>query len=122
MTSEDVLLTLWPVVSILSPTSGQRVSNTSSDVIVIGKARDNVHVSSVQVQLNGGAWLPAATTNGYTNWTATIAPQAATNRVRAYATDSSGNVSSTNNLTFDFVVPSILALAVKYHFLPIYQR
>ena len=102
--------TTRPTLSVLSPTSGQRVANTSSDVIVKGKARDNVHVSSVQVQLNGGVWLPAATTNGYTNWTATIAPQAATNRVRAYATDSSGNFSATNNLTFDFVVPSTLLL------------
>jgi plastocyanin len=99
-----------PLVTFVSPASGQRVTNTSSDVIVQARASDNVLVTDVQVQLNGGVWLPAATTNGFTNWSATIAPQAGTNYVSAYATDPSGNRSPTNTLTFDFVVPSTLTL------------
>jgi hypothetical protein len=99
-----------PIVTIIFPTAGQRITNTVSEIIVRGKARDNVLVANVQVQLNGGAWLPAATTNGFTNWTATITPQAGTNRVRAFAIDSSGHKSATNNLSFDYVVPSTLLL------------
>jgi hypothetical protein len=99
-----------PVLTIVAPTAGQRITTAPADVLVRGRARDDVQVTSVQIQLNGGAWLPAATGNGYSNWTATVSPQAGTNRVRAYAVDSSGNKSRTNSVTFDYVVLSTLLL------------
>src|SRR5215831_17471596 len=65
-----------PTLLIVAPIAGQRITNAPADVLVRGRARDDVQVSTVQVQLNGGAWLPAATGNGFSNWTATISPQA----------------------------------------------
>jgi hypothetical protein len=99
-----------PSLTITAPTAGQRVSNTVAQVIVQGRASDNVGVTSVQYQLNGGVWAPTGTTNGWTNWTATLVPAAGTNVVKACAVDGAGNRSPTNWVSFFYVVPSPLTL------------
>ena len=97
-----------PVVSLVSP--GQRISNTVAQVSIQGRASDNVGVTGVQYQLNGGVWAPTDTSNGWTNWTATLAPAAGTNVVKACAVDAAGNRSLTNWVSFFYVVPSPLTL------------
>ncbi len=88
-----------PGLTITAPTLGQKMTNALATVL--GKATDNWYVSNVWYQLNGGAWNPATTTNGYTNWSSALLPLVAgTNTVNAYAVDSSGNASFTTNVSF----------------------
>ena len=102
-----------PTISIFSPVTGQRVSNTVAQVIVRGRASDNVAVTNVLYQLNGGVWAAADTTTGWTNWTATLVPPAGTNVVKACAVDAAGNRSLTNWVSFFYVVPSPLTLVTN---------
>src|SRR5439155_23922822 len=102
-----------PVVSIVSPVAGQRVTNTTGQVTIKGKASDNADVANVQVQLNGGDWTDAVTANGWTDWTATLTPPAGTNWLRAYAVDATGNKSMTNAISFFYVVTSPLTLVTN---------
>ena len=95
--------TVRPTVSITSPTSGQRWSNTV--FTVRGTARDNRGVASVQYRLNSGDWTPASSGNGWTNWTVDVTPVAGTNTIRAYVRDAAGNYSTTNSVSFILVVP-----------------
>jgi uncharacterized repeat protein (TIGR02543 family) len=92
-----------PATSITFPVASQKWSNTV--ITVTGKASDNVGVSGVGVQFNGGGWLAAQSANGYTNWTAANLPVIfGTNIVQAYAMDAAGNVSLTNTVKFLGVV------------------
>jgi hypothetical protein len=102
-----------PTVSIIFPTVGLRVTNTPDPLIVRGRTSDNVQVTSVQFWLNSGPWTDVVTTNGYTNWTASIQPIARTNLIKAYSVDEAGNYSVTNALNFIYVVPSPLTLTTN---------
>jgi uncharacterized repeat protein (TIGR03803 family) len=106
-----------PALTIKSPTSGQKMTNALATVI--GTATDNWQVGSVWYQLNGGAWSPGMTANGYTNWTSSLLTLVAgTNSVNAYAVDLGGNFSATNRVSFvssntfllqlDFAIPQPL--------------
>ena len=97
-----------PTINITSPTAGQRWSNSVFNVS--GTASDNVQVSNVRYLLNGLAWSNAATVNAWTNWSATVNLMAGTNSLQAYAVDSSGNVSTTNSVSFDYVVTNQLQI------------
>ena len=97
-----------PVLLISSPTSGQRWSNAV--FTVSGTASDKLAVSGVFDSLNGSAWTPATTGNNWSNWTAGVTLTPGTNVVRAYAVDTSDNVSATNQVSFDFVVTNQLQL------------
>ena len=97
-----------PTITFTAPTSGQRWSNAV--FTVQGTAGDNWQVSNVWYQLNGLVWSNAVTANGWTNWSATVNLVAGTNSLRAYAVDSSGNVSTTNSVSFDFVVTNQLQI------------
>ncbi len=97
-----------PTNTITAPTSGQRWSN--SVFTVTGTARDNAAVSTVWYQLNGVAWSNALTANGWTNWTGDLTLNPGTNVVQAYAVDTSGNVSTTNSVSFQFVVTNQLQI------------
>ena len=99
-----------PTLTLVSPAASQRVTNTVTDVTVIGKASDNVQVTDVQFQFNGGNWNSVVTTNGWTNWTATVTPIPGTNTIAVFAKDLSGNISLTNRRSFYYVVPSTLTL------------
>ena len=50
--------------------------------------------------MNGGSWTQPATTNHWTNWTAKVELQNATNAFKAYALDLGGNFSATNSVSF----------------------
>ena len=97
-----------PTLTIAAPVSGQRWSNTV--FTVTGKARDNLRMSNVVCQINGGAWSNAATANGWTNWTTAVNLVPGTNTISAYAVDTSGNVSTTSSASFQFVVTNQLQI------------
>ncbi len=65
-----------------------------------GKASDNVGVTQVFCQLNAAGWETADSANGWTNWTAQVAPSPGANVVAAYAEDAAGNRSKTNSVSF----------------------
>ncbi len=96
-----------PTNSIISPAPGQRWSNSLFQIT--GKAVDNVAVAAVYYQLNGSNWLQPNTTNAWTNWTTNVTLTPGTNILRAYAVDTSGNISTpTNQVTFFYVVTAPL--------------
>jgi hypothetical protein len=98
-----------PTLSITSPTNNQRWSN--STFTAAGTAKDNVQVSNVFCQLNGGGWTLATPGNTtWTNWTATLAPLESTNVFEAYAQDTSGNNSLTNKVVFLYIPSATLTV------------
>jgi hypothetical protein len=97
-----------PTLSITNLVSGQRVSNAV--FTVKGTAGDNWQVSNVLCQLDGGAWNSATNLNNWTNWSAGVTLVPGTNTVAAYAVDTSGNLSTTSSVSFQFVVTNQLGL------------
>jgi sugar lactone lactonase YvrE len=89
-----------PSLAITNPVSGQISSN--GVFTVRGTANDNLGLSNVWVQINGGAWILAT---GTTNWSADVTPVNGTNIVRAYAEDLAGNISPTNTVDFRYGAP-----------------
>ena len=85
------------------------MSNVS--YLVTGKAADNVTVSNVFCQVNNAGWNTVDTFDG-TNWTAQVALSAGPNTIQAYALDTSGNVSATNNVSINYVVSAPLTVQV----------
>jgi Divergent InlB B-repeat domain/Bacterial Ig domain len=100
-----------PTVCIVTPISNQQWTN--GGITATGKAGDNVAVGTVYCSLNGSGWTAATTTNNWTNWTANLTLTPGTNTVQAYAMDTSGNLSSTNTVKFEYVVRMPLAVSVK---------
>jgi alpha-amylase len=85
-----------PTVVINSPTNGSTVAGTIS---VSGTAADNVAVSTVQISIDGGAFLNVS---GTTSWSFSLNTQNilnGTHTISARATDSSGNLSSIPSVT-----------------------
>jgi uncharacterized repeat protein (TIGR02543 family) len=100
-----------PTIKITTPTSGQRWSNAV--VTVTGKAGDNAGVSNVFYSVNNSAWAIATTGNNWTNWTAQVALTPGMNTLAAYAVDTSGNVSSTNTVSFVYILSAVLTVHVN---------
>jgi hypothetical protein len=100
--------TVKPTVQITAPTSGLHVSN--ANYTVTGTAGDNVAVSNVWYQLNNTGWNPATPANQWTNWTAQVSLVQGSNTIQAYAVDTSGNVSTTNKVIFDYIVSGVLTV------------
>ena len=98
----SILDVVKPSCLITNLTAGQRCSN--STFAVKGTAGDNVAVSNVWVRLNNGNWSSATPGNGWTNWSAILNLIPGTNNVAARAQDTSGNLSTTNQVSLDFVV------------------
>ena len=94
-----------PSLAITNPVSGQVSSN--GVFTVRGTATDNLGLSNVWVQINGGAWIKAT---GTTNWSADVTPANGTNIVQAYAEDLAGNVSTTNSVDFRYGAPLTVIL------------
>ena len=78
-----------------------------------GKAGDNVAVGTVYYSLNGSGWTAATTANNWTNWTANLTLTPGTNTVQAYAVDTSGNLSPTNTVKFEYVVLKPLTVQIS---------
>jgi hypothetical protein len=94
-----------PTLSVTSPTANEHWSNSSLFQIA-GKAADNVAVSNVLYQFDGGSWTQAVPGDStWSNWTADVTLTTGLNTVRAYAVDTSGNISTnTNIISFYFIV------------------
>jgi hypothetical protein len=101
-----------PTVTILTPTAGQRITNTSP-INITGKAADNLGVSQVWCRLNGTDWFPGTTTNAWTDWNAVASPKPGANTVMVYAEDRVGNRSVTNSRSFAYVRFCPLTLAIN---------
>jgi hypothetical protein len=97
-----------PTLSITNLTAGQRLSNAV--FTVQGTASDNWQMSNVLCQINGGVWNSATNINNWTNWSAGVTLAPGTNTVAAYAVDTSGNVSTTNGVSFQYVVTNQLGV------------
>jgi len=95
-----------PVLTITSPTPGQLWSNNV--YTVTGTAKDNAAVANVFYSVNNGAWINATTGNGWTNWSATVNLVSGTNTIQAYAVDTSGNISTTNSVSFKAILSTAL--------------
>ena len=99
-----------PTLTITTPTLNQQWSNGT--FTATGKANDNVAVANVLYSLNGAPWTNASTANNWTNWSALLPLAPGTNSLQAYALDSSGNASTTNTVSFEYVVPMPLSVQV----------
>ncbi len=86
-----------PVLTVLTPTAA---SAGSENFLASGKTTDNAVVTNVYYNLNSLGWFPVDFTNNYANWSVTLGLTPGTNYFSAYAIDSSGNLSLTNNLKF----------------------
>jgi len=94
-----------PTLTISSPTSNQQV--TSSSLTIQGKVSDNVAVTSVWYNFNGGGW---SNPTGLTNWSVSVGLNPNTNTISAYAVDAFGKVSPTNTVNFAYVDKSALTV------------
>ncbi len=103
--------TTKPTIALVSPSSGLQVSNAT--FTVRGTAGDNVAVAGVFYLLNQTGWNSAVTTNGWTNWTASVTLAPGTNAIAVYAMDTSGNVSTTNRVSCVYVLSATLAVSTN---------
>ena len=97
-----------PVLSITNLVAGQRVSNAV--FTVMGWATDNVAVASVNVSLNNAAYGVAASGHNWANWSTNELLTPGTNTFAAFAVDTSGNLSPTSSVSFQFVVTNQLGV------------
>lgn len=104
-----------PLVAILTPGAGTRVTNLP--FTVTGKASDAGGVTRVEFLVENSAgtnefWTPA---DGTSTWTATVdGLRPGLNTVRVRAHDASGNISSGTARSFNFVVVSPLSLLMSF--------
>ncbi len=85
-----------PTVVVVSPASGS--TTTSNTATISGKAVDKVSMAGVFYNPSASGWTLAETTNGWTNWSATVPLQSGTNLVQYYASDTSGNSTTVKTL------------------------
>jgi hypothetical protein len=90
-----------PTIAITAPKSGGKFTN--STILVTGTASDNLGVTDVEVQINGGGWVSAS---GTANWAAAVPMNTGNNTVEAVALDAAGNVSKTNSVSFIGFAPA----------------
>jgi len=105
-----VMDTTAPILKIVSPTQGQKWSN--SVFTVTGTASDNKAVAEVYYSLNNASWALASTANNWSNWTAQVTLTAGTNIIKAYAVDTSGNCSSTNSANVVYIVTAPISINI----------
>jgi hypothetical protein len=85
-----------PWLSITNVSTGMQVSNTM--FTVAGQVTDNVAVASVYYSLDNAPYTQAVI-NG-ANWGAALMPASGTNTFAAYAIDTNGNISTTDQVNF----------------------
>jgi len=82
-----------PTLTITAPTKNEKIGTAA--YAIEGTAKDNVGVANVYYSLNGANYLPASTTNGFTNWFANVTLTSESgDTIAAYAEDAAGNVST----------------------------
>jgi len=106
----NFLDTIKPTVSITSPKTGEKWSN--SVFTVTGTSGDNVAITNVLVSVNGGSWTPATPANGWTNWSATANLVPGTNTIAAYAVSEEGNFSLTNTVKLNYILSAPLTVVI----------
>ena len=99
-----------PTNQIIAPTTGRQWSNAV--FTATGRAGDNILVTNVFCSVNNSGWMPATPINTWSNWTVAVSLAPGTNIVAAYAVDASGNASTTNTVSFVYVVTAPLALRI----------
>ena len=86
---EDITRT---ILAISSPVNTQTIVSNSPTVSVTGTTAGNISVATVWLNVNGGSWVPAVSTTGYSNWTAAVPAPAGADTLQAYAVDTAGNL------------------------------
>jgi len=99
-----------PVVAITAPTAAQRIVGITGLFTVKGTAADNGTLSNVLVQVGGGSWTSAGTTNRLKNWSATVTLSTGTNIIRACSVDTTGNCSATSSVSCVYAATGILTI------------
>ncbi len=92
-----------PTITITSPASGTNLA--ASAITVRGTASDNVAVVSVEIRVDGSAWMQA---NGTTSWYGNVTLLVGYNVIDARVTDPSGNQNMTS---VGVLVPSVVLVA-----------
>ena len=94
-----------PSLSIVSPSAGQRW--TDGTIAVKGTADDDTGVKNVFYSLNGDPWISATTSSNWKDWSGVLTMKPGNNTLRAYAVDTSGNLSTTNTVSseYDLLMP-----------------
>jgi len=94
-----------PSVSITSPTNGQILEIRS--FVVSGTSSNGASgVNKVEVQIDGGSWVTATTTDQWANWSYNVASLSnGLHTITANATDNVGN-SLTTSVTITVAVPT----------------
>ena len=85
--------------------------NAGGTMNATGTASDGKGIAMVEVQLNGGAFLPATLTNvngTSAGWSAIVTPVTGTNTIRVRSTDTSGNISAVAARTFKATRPLVV--------------
>ncbi|MEI8043267.1 MAG: fibronectin type III domain-containing protein [Verrucomicrobiota bacterium] len=96
-----------PTLAVTSPLRNQRWSNAV--FTVKGTAKDNGQLAAVWCQANG-VWGQTTSANGWANWTVDVALVPGTNIVKACAQDAAWNWSTTQTVSFVYVVSDRLAV------------
>ena len=99
-----------PTLTIATPTNKMNVTNAA--FTMVGAAKDNVAVASVQYYLNGSGPTPASTANNWTNWNAPLTLSPGTNTITVYAVDGAGNNSTNHTVTMFYAVPTPLTVTI----------
>jgi YD repeat-containing protein len=96
-TNTVVLDTNSLLLVITSPAQNVKLPNVATGTA--GTTAGNVQVAGVYYQLNNAGWTAATTANNWNNWSGQVTLPISTNTLSAYAMDTSGAVSLTNNIT-----------------------
>ena len=99
-----------PSVSITSPAPSLKVFSAAATVL--GTAADNVGVTRVEVQLNGGGFTAAV---GTMNWSASLTLAPGTNRLRARSFDAASNSMTSAERTLVYAPLAPLTLGLNGH-------
>jgi hypothetical protein len=97
-----------PGLTIASPLQNAKLADGT--VTLSGKAKSSIGVAAVWYQTDSGGWLPASTTNQWTNWTAKVALVPYTNGIQACAADAAGTLSAIKAVQVTYVTTAPLLL------------
>ena len=89
-------------------------TRTATVVNLSVSATDNVAVAGVYCSLSNAivntGFAMATTTNNWANWSTNVVLVPGTNTIRAYAVDTSGNISATNSVNIVYILSATLTV------------